>query len=578
MSLNNLSSKIWKSGHPLSESLKNLSLELDISPLMASILINRGFDDLQSAQNFLKPSLYNLPDPFLLSGMGRAVDRLVLAFRRQEKVFVFGDYDMDGISATTILVDYLRSTGFKVEYSIPSRLTDGYGLNHAAVRKAKLSGAGIAITVDCGISDYDEIVEANSLGLDIIVTDHHQIPEITPPAFAIINPHLEDCQYPDKGLAGVGVAFNLMMALRKKLRQSGLTKDVNLLQYLDMVALGTVADVMPLTGVNRIFVSYGLAQINKSYRLGLRALIAACHFQRGQKIKARDLAFRLAPRVNAVGRIANAATAVELFLTKDQAVAVRQAQTLEECNENRRLIEKEIKVEADKMIAEDTTLSSGKVILLASENWHPGVVGIVSSRMAESYGKPAILIALENGVGRGSGRSVPGYDLVEVLANCQAHLLRFGGHEQAVGLTVNQENISNLRTEIENFLATRETSQPELPDLLIDGTLRASEVNHKLLKDLEALEPLGQGNLEPTFIIKSMKLVKATKIGQSGRRHLKFIFADKDKFQLPGIAFNFKGPCPETGQKFDLVFHPEENLWQGKSEIRLNLVDFRPVE
>ncbi|MCD6291977.1 MAG: DHH family phosphoesterase [Deltaproteobacteria bacterium] len=237
MTITDNNSRVWKIDSSQSERHEYLCAKLNISSRLATILINRGFNDYQSAHNFLHPSLHNLPDPFLMAGMELAVDRLILAFRQQERIFVFGDYDMDGISSTTILVDYLRRTGFQVEYSIPSRLTDGYGLNSEAVKKAKASGAKLAITVDCGTSDYDEIVLANSLGLDIIVTDHHQIPENLPPACAIINPHLTDCCYPDKGLAGVGVAFNLMMALRKGLRQSGLAKDVNLLQYLDLVAM-----------------------------------------------------------------------------------------------------------------------------------------------------------------------------------------------------------------------------------------------------------------------------------------------------------------------------------------------------
>ncbi|MCD6291976.1 MAG: hypothetical protein J7M09_00795 [Deltaproteobacteria bacterium] len=333
---------------------------------------------------------------------------------------------------------------------------------------------------------------------------------------------------------------------------------------------------MPLTGVNRIFVSFGLVEINKAYRRGLRSLLTSCRFQRGQRIKARDLAFRLAPRVNAVGRIADARSAVELFLTKDQAVATGQARYLEECNERRRQIEKEIKCEVDELITADESWLSAKSILLASENWHPGVVGIVASRISESYGKPTILIALKNGVGRGSGRSIPGLNLVKTLEHCQSHLIRFGGHEQAVGLTVAQENISNLHMHIETYLADCGPLRAELPELLLDGTLKSNEVNRELLKELEQLEPFGQGNPEPSFFMSSMQLTKATTIGQSGRRHLKFIFTDPKKgHRLPGIAFNFTNTTPQTGKNFDLAFTPEENIWQGKSEIRINLVDFR---
>lgn len=552
--------------------------ELNISSRLATIMINRGINDLEQANNFLEPSLHNLPDPYRLAGMEKAVDRLTLAFRRKEKIAVFGDYDMDGISATAILVDYLRRAGFThVEFSIPSRLTDGYGLNKQALINASESGVTLALTVDNGVSDLDEIAAANDLGIDIIVTDHHQIPKELPQACAIINPHLPECKFPDKNLAGVGVAFNLMMALRKRLRESGLAADVNLLQYLDLVALGTVADVMPLTGVNRIFVSFGLKEINKTRRLGMLYLLSAAGIKRDDTISARDLAFKLAPRVNAVGRVADAKIAVELFLTKDKAIALRNAQTLEECNERRRQIEKDIKSEVDEMLRNDSSLASAKVILLASENWHPGVVGIVSSRIAETYDKPAILIAIDNGVGRGSGRSVPGVNLVEVLVQCQDHLIRYGGHEQAVGLTVAEESIFNLRKEVESYMTTSAPAATEAPRLLLDGVLQPDEINRKLLDELQVLHPLGYGNPDPVFFLEGTEVAKVTPMGSSDRRHLKFTFADnKDRSKrFPGIYFNFKGTPPKNGETLDIACTPEENIWRGRSEIRANLTDFR---
>ncbi|MCK5915623.1 MAG: single-stranded-DNA-specific exonuclease RecJ, partial [Deltaproteobacteria bacterium] len=490
--------------------------ELKISDRLATILINRGIDDLDKARDFLKPSLHNLPDPYQMAGMEKAVERLALAFRRKEKIVVFGDYDMDGISATAVLVDYLRRAGFmQVDYSIPSRLTEGYGLNHTALNKAKTSGVTLAVTVDNGISNYDEITAANNLGIDIIVTDHHQIPEKLPPAHAVINPHLKNCNYPDKNLAGVGVVFNLIMALRKRLRETGLATDVNLLQYLDLVALGTVADVMPLTGVNRIFVSFGLKEINKTRRLGLLSLLYIAKIKQGDPINAKELAFKLAPRVNAVGRVDDARIAVELFLTKDRAISTRNAQLLEECNERRRQIEKDIKSEVDEMIKKDGSLATAKVILLASENWHPGVVGIVASRVAEAYDKPAILIALDNGVGRGSGRSVAGLNLVAVLEYCRKHLLRYGGHEQAVGLSVDEASIPALREEIEIYFQTSVPAQTEPPKLLLDGILKPAEINRELLTELQVLHPLGHGNPEPTFLLEATEVAKVVSMGSS---------------------------------------------------------------
>ena len=518
-------SRIWEIKTTQDELCLKFCKELDISERLATILINRGINDLDQAGRFLDPSLHNLPDPYLLLGMEKAVERLTLAFRRKEKIAVFGDYDMDGISATAILVDYLRRAGFKqVDFSIPSRLSEGYGLNKQALAHAGKSGVTLALTVDNGISNIEEITAAKDLGIDVIVTDHHQIPEELPQAFAIINPHLPECNYPDKNLAGVGVAFNLMMALRKRLRESGLASDVNLLQYLDLVALGTVADVMPLTGVNRIFVSFGVKEINKTRRLGMLYLLSAAGIKRDEPISARDLAFKLAPRVNAVGRVSDAKIAVELFLTKDKAIALRNSQTLEECNERRRQIEKDIKNEVDEMLKGDASLAAAKVILLASENWHPGVVGIVSSRVAEAHDKPAILIAVDNGVGRGSGRSVPGLNLVAVLDQCQEHLIRYGGHEQAVGLTVAEGSITSLRQEIDNYLTNIAPTQTETPRLLLDGTLRPSEINRKLLNELQVLNPLGYGNPEPMFLLETTEVAKVTSMGSSDRRHLKFTF------------------------------------------------------
>ncbi len=573
------STPIWEIKECPTDLCRKLCSELNISSRLATVLVNRGIDNLEKAEEFLAPSLHQLPDPYLLAGIEAAVERLTLAFRRYEKIIVFGDYDMDGISATAILVDYLRRAGFKqVDFYIPSRLDQGYGLNKAALIQARESGITLAVTVDNGIANYLEIEFAKTLGLDIIVTDHHQIPDRLPPAAAVVNPHLTECEYPDKNLAGVGVAFNLLMALRKRLRDSGLAADVNLLQYLDLVALGTVADVMPLIGVNRIFVSFGLKEINKTRRPGLRELLYTAQIKPGdQEVSARDLAFKLAPRVNAAGRVDDAGIAVELFLTRDRAIAKRNSLTLEECNERRREIEKEIKNDVDDMIAQDRSLNNAKIILLASDKWHPGVVGIVSSRVAESYDKPAILIALEDGVGRGSGRSIPGLNLIAVLDKCRDLMIRYGGHEQAVGLTVTEDNISFLRQQLETCLSDSSLIDPKPPTMMLDGILQPEEINQKLLDELQLLQPLGYGNPEPKFLLKATEITKIVKLGSSDRRHLKFTFADRKEQSVyfNGIYFNFKGTLPKTGETLDLVFTPEKNTWRGRSEIRANLIDFR---
>ena len=570
-------SRTWKFHPDQPDNRDRLCRELGISPRLAALLLNRGLATPEQADGFLNPSLHDLPDPFLLSGMEAAVKRLVTALHKDEKIFVFGDYDMDGIAATAILVDFLRRVGFTVNYSIPSRLSDGYGLNREAVARAAAGGATLALTVDCGISNLEEIEYARDLGLDFIITDHHQVPEKIPAAAAVINPHQPGCAYPFSELAGVGVAFNLMMALRKGLRQAGLAREVNLLQYLDLVALGTVADVMPLTGVNRILVAYGLNEVNQARRCGLRALLQACRFPRGQQINSRDLAFRLAPRVNAVGRIADAGSAVALFLSRDRAQAGQLADHLVECNRSRQEIEKEIYRSAEEQLAGEKELAKSRVIVLASDNWHPGVVGIVSSRLAESHGKPTLLLALdEEGIGRGSGRSIPGLDLAKALELCGARMLRFGGHAQAVGLTIARQDIDALRARLDRYLSENETRPDARPELWLDGVLQAEEITPELISELSRLQPFGCGNPEPAFALSGARVNRAAKLRANGRRHFKFSFNCPGRKQpLPGIAFNFSAPVPEVGSRLDLAFTPEENSWQGRTEVRLNLIDIR---
>jgi len=558
--------------------------ELGLSLRLVELLFNRGLADISAITRFLSPSLHELPDPFQLSGMTAAVERLLSAFQREEKIFVFGDYDMDGISATAILVDYLRRAGFAVDYSIPIRLVEGYGLNAQAIDNAVESGAKLAITVDCGIANASEIEYGANQGLDFIVTDHHQIPaEVPLRAVAVINPHLPESTYPDRDLAGVGVAFNLLMALRRRLREAGLAREINLLRYLDLVAMGTVADVVSLSGVNRILTRFGLNEINQSRRLGIRALLQVCQIPRDQPLTSRDLAFRITPKVNAVGRVANAASAVELFLTDDRARAWQLAKYLSDCNQQRLEIEQRIRKEAEELLAAQPELARGRVILLAAEDWHPGVVGIVATRIMEIHDKPVLLLARENGVARGSGRSRPGLNLVQALEHCQEWLLRFGGHTQAVGLTVAEENLDRLRDCLNRYFTGIEPESRQPPELLLDGFLEAAEISPELWQELERLQPFGQGNPEPVFALAGMELKSIAPLGRSGAgstpRHFRFtLFCPQHKRRLSGVAFNLEGPPPKAGSLLDLAFTLEENHWQGQRELRLKLVAFRPAE
>jgi len=558
--------------------------DLGLSNRLAELLANRGVTDAGAIAEFLSPSLHALPDPFLLPDMEQGVARLIGAFQRQEKIFVFGDYDMDGISATALLVDYLRRVGFVVDYSIPIRLVDGYGLNQEAIDQAIAAGAKLAVTVDCGIANAREIEYGTSRGLDFIVTDHHQIPAEVPfRAAAVINPHLPGSGYPDAELAGVGVAFNLLMALRRRLRESGLGREINLLRYLDLVALGTVADVVSLAGVNRIFTSFGLQEINQARRLGIRALLQACQIPREQPLTSRDLAFRITPKVNAVGRVANAASAVELFLTDDRARAWQLARHLSDCNQKRVELEQVIRKEVEEQLAAQPELASGRVILLAAKEWHPGVVGIVATRIMESYDKPVMLLARDQGIARGSGRSRPGLDLIQALEHCRQWLLRFGGHTQAVGLTVAEDNIEQLRACLNDYFARLEPQEQPPAALLLDGFLEPEEVSPELFQELERLQPYGPGNPEPVFALAGMELDSLQPLGRPAAgavsRHFRFkVFCPRRKKHLSGVVFNLEGAPPKIGKRLDLAFTLEENHWQGKRELRLKLVAFRPAE
>ncbi len=561
-----------------------LARTLNISSRLAAMLINRGISSAAKARSFLSPTLHQLPDPFLLPDMERAVQRLLTAFQRREKLFVFGDYDMDGISATALLVDYLRRTGFSVDYSIPERLVDGYGLNRKAIGKAIAAGANLALTVDCGIANHEEIAFGKKQGLDFIVTDHHQIPaELPKSAIAVIDPHLPASTYPDRDLAGVGVAFNLIMALRRRLREAGLGKEINLLRYLDLVALGTVADVVSMSGTNRIFTRFGLREIKRQQRLGLRALLQVCQIHREHELSSRDLAFRIAPKVNAVGRIASAVSAVELFLTDDRARAWQLANYLKECNHRRLELEQQIRQEVEELMAHRPELATDRVILLASDRWHPGVVGIVASRVAENSGKPVLLLARKGDIARGSGRSRPGVNLVQALEHCRRWLLRFGGHSQAVGLTLPVGNIDHLRSCLNDYLEKIQPLSPAPDELLLEDFLSVDEITSELWRELELLQPFGPGNPQPIFGLSNIRLESFQLLGRReatrGARHYRFVIScpTGHRLHVPGVAFNYEGTPPKTGDQLDLAFTLEENHWRGRRELRLKLVAFRPA-
>ncbi|BCR05428.1 single-stranded-DNA-specific exonuclease RecJ [Desulfuromonas versatilis] len=552
--------------------LERISRQLGISPLAARVLWLRGISTPGTARGYLECRLADLPDPFLLKGMDRAVERLVRAVVAGERIAVHGDYDVDGITGTALLVESLQALGGEVEYHIPLRLRDGYGLSAEALERAAASGARVALSVDCGVSACAEARRAAELGLDLVITDHHQPPDSLPEAFAIINPHLPGCRFPFKSLAGVGVAFFLLIALRKALREAGHFEnhpEPDLRRSLDLVALGTIADIVPLQGVNRTLTRYGLEALNRGGRPGIQALkeVAAV-----DQVNCGNVAFRLAPRLNAAGRLEDAALGVELLLAGSQNEARPVAQMLDGFNRERQEIEQETLGQALELL-EGRQTGGAKSIVLADERWHPGVIGIVASRLVERYHRPCVLIALENGQGKGSGRSIPGFHLYRALQHSQEHLAGFGGHEYAAGLSILGPDVEPFAARFEEFAQNSLGEQELLPCLAHDGEALVEELTFETVEQLGGFAPFGAGNPEPTFVLRGVRAQQAQVVGNA---HLRFV-ARQGGYTLPGIGFGLGSRLSELAGEVDLLVAPGLNDWQGRVSVQLRVKDLRPA-
>ena len=565
--------QIWTCADISPAQASSLGAKLGISPIIAEILLRRGIDQPEEIGRFLSPSLSHLPDPNLLKGMEKAVKRLLQAMERHEKVLVYGDYDVDGISSTVILVQFFRRIGLQVFYHIPSRMQEGYGLNSETIRRYAQEGVSLLITVDCGISNIAEVDCAAGFHIDTIITDHHEPPAELPAAYAIINPKQADCTYPEKNLAGVGVAFNLLVACRRAMRETGLLfAEINLKRYLDMVALGTVADVIPLTGVNRILVKYGLEEIASAHRPGLEALLDISRVDRKNGITARDIAFKLAPRLNAAGRMDSVHDAMELLLTDDAAVADEQAYRLQQLNLQRRKVEEVIFEEVNGCMAQDRNYGGKHVTVLASTEWHEGVIGIVASKIAERYFQPTILISMnKNGVGKASGRSIPGIHLLDMVTRCSEHLNRFGGHQMAVGFSIDHTNLEAFRHALDSLVGEHMQTHELQQTLEVDGRLKLGDLSFQLIQDIAQLAPFGFGNPEPIFAAEKLEVNRVSIVGKN---HLRLQVNDQSA-NVSAIGFNMGDRPISTGDLIDLAFIPQINTWNGNHSIQLNLKDIR---
>jgi len=547
--------------------------ELDSTLLVAQILLNRGIDSKEDADQFLSSDLGNLTDPYLVNDMQKAVKRIIKALEGSEKILIYGDYDVDGVTATSLLLLFLRDIGFSAYYYIPNRVNEGYGINLESIGRFHKKGISLVITVDCGISSVKEIAYAKSLGMDVVVTDHHEPPVEVPDAEALINPLLENCSFPYKSLSGVGLAFYLAAGLRKGLREQGFFEErtePSLLDYIDLVAMGTIADIVSLTGLNRILVRAGLEQINLKPRLGINTLLTVCGVTRGQ-VDSTAVAYRLAPKINAAGRLSDASAGVRLLTTKSAEDAERLAGYLDVENVERQRIEKRIFNEAVDQIVSGGLIEGRRSIVLFSENWHPGVVGIVASRLMEKYYRPTILLSLEEGVCKGSARGIPSFHLYQGLKRCQDLLMEFGGHKYAAGVKMEPEMVDPFRERFEEVVREMVPDEGFVPVMTLDAV---TELDHMSLDEIEkfqSLSPFGAGNPEPVILVSGVEVFDPQVVGGN---HLRFKVR-KEGAELGAIAFRQAHELDNLDEKMDLAVVPEVQVWRGTRSVKLRVKAMR---
>lgn len=556
------------------EICKILSSGLKIQSVTASIISGRNISSVSEAQQFLTPLLTSIIDPLQLKGMAEAVKRLLVAHANNEPVCIYGDYDVDGITGTALLVSFLRETGFNCSYFIPNRFEDGYGLNCESIKQISFLGASLIVSVDCGITAVKEAQYCKELGMDLIVVDHHAPGETIPDVAAVINPLQPGCNYPFKVLAGVGVAFNLLVALRSGLRDAGTFGNQagpDLRQWLDLVALGTIADVVSLTGQNRIYAYHGLKQLSNSNKPGIVALKKVAGIT--GEVSCGQVGFRLAPRLNAAGRMESAVPGVDLLLSNDEQLSQLISSELDAANAERQNVERSIFDEAVKLVETSGMYPDCHSIVLASNNWHQGVVGIVASRLVERYNRPTILIAINpDGTAKGSGRSIFGFHLLDALKPCAGLLERFGGHRYAAGVSINPENLAAFAGAFESEAADKLTADDLIPRLEIDAEVQPEEVTVEMVAELKKLEPFGAGNPEPVLVMRGVKVVERRIVGEG---HLKL------RLTCKGRTFNaiaFRLAQRETEGLIDVAFFPEMNEWNGNSSLQLKIKDLRVAE
>ena len=562
----------WKITEDHDTDKTTLIKELGIHPLLARILVNRNFTTVETVQKFLNSSLKDLHNPFLMKDMQKGVDHLIKAIYQNKKIMIYGDYDADGVTSLVLLVKFLQNFHQKVDFHIPSRMDEGYGLNKSVIDQMKQNQVSLIITVDCGVSEDEHIAYARNYGIDTIVLDHHEIPDTLPQAIAIINPKQTDCIFPFKHLSAVGIVFNFLIALRSQLRKDGFWNNhpyPNLKQYLDIVALGTIGDIAPLVDENRIFAKFGLELMTENPRIGIRALKEVAGIE-SQVIDSTRASFCLIPRINAAGRIASANDAVNLLLTEDMDEARTIAQRLETLNHKRRAMEKEIFHEIIEMMSHDRGGNQQYSIVFASDKWHPGVIGIVASRLVDRFGRPAIIISMKDGIGKGSGRSVRGFNIYQGLKECEPLLLSYGGHRFAAGISIHERDVAEFSLLFDEAARNKISHGEFVAETLIDTQCDLDELSYDFLTEMNNMAPYGSRNPEPVLCVKNASIGTSSVVGNN---HLRMRI-HKDGTSRNSIWFS-KGQLIETitDQVMDIAFTPQFNYWNGTTDIQLKLVD-----
>lgn len=557
--------KKWEVNEENDILIEQISKEFNVSKLVANIIANKGLTNSHEIEVFLHPRRTDFHDPFLMPDMEKAVDRIVKAIQKNEKVAIYGDYDVDGITSSTVLKRFLEERGLLTDIYIPNRLNEGYGLNEEAIRKIAKTNHTLIITVDCGITGDKEIELAKALGIETVVTDHHETAEKLPNAIAVVDCKRKDNKYPFNGLAGVGVAFKLIQAISIKLG----IKEEEYLKYLDLVCVGTISDIVPLIDENRTIAKLGLKLVKQTRNIGLKVLLDNIGYQ---KIDSNAISFGIAPRINACGRMGHEKEALNLFLTNSIEEAKNITQKLNQYNLERQEIEKRIFKEVEEMMLNEKEKKL-PCIVLGKENWHHGVIGIVSSKITDMYFKPSILLCFEENEAKGSGRSIPGFDLHEALEKCNTYINQFGGHSMAVGISIQKNNFAKFKEELEKY-ATKENVEDIIPVIKIDEKISLQDINIQNIKDLELLEPFGEGNKMPLFQINNVKISSIRALSEG--KHLKMTIKDDNKF-VDTIGFNMGNLSSEypIGTKIDVVGNLEINSYKGMENVQINLKDIR---